>query len=360
MFFALPLIKYNSRGIADSDNERTVVDVRDLTKYNESTLQNLDNGIEDELKQIMNNQLTLLEFIDVWLELFKKNSIKIASYSRLEASRKTLESYEISRKRICDISFFDIQKYINALVDAGYSLSNIKKQVLIVTAPLKQAAAMRIIAADPSIGIRMPSEAKVKKKSKEVIAYTKAEQEKLWKKIVQNPENTGYAAIAFEMETGLRAGELLALKWSDVNITQCRMRIHSTIINPQYTNRAEYQDSAKSKSSHRTIPLTPKAIAILKRLQERRTTEWVFEQDGERYSYQKLTYQTKKLCREARVKYHGEHVFRHTFATNCYYKGIDVKILSRLMGHSSVQVTYNIYINLYGDGFDDMYAALCF
>jgi len=329
-------------------------------KYNEAGPQNLDNCIEDELKEIMNNQLTLDEFISVWMELFKKNALKTASYERLITAQKALTSYEISRMKICDISFFDIQKYINALVNAGYSLSNIKKQVLIVTAPLRQAAAMKIVSADPSVGIRMPSEAKVQKKAKEVIAYTKDEQDSLWKHIVRFPDNVGYAAVAFEMETGLRAGELLALKWADVDITHCKMKIHATIINPQYTNQAEYQDSAKSKSSNRVVPLTPKAITILKRLREIHTTEWVFEQDGKRYSYQKLTYQTKKLCREAGVKYHGEHVFRHTFATNCYYKGIDVKILSRLMGHSSVQVTYNIYINLYGDGFDDMYAALCF
>lgn len=335
--------------------------MRDYTKYTIDVLQNLDNRIEDELKNhIMNNQLSLSEFIDVWLELFKKNSIKISSYSRLVTSKETLKKYPISQKKIYEISFFDVQKYINTLVDDGYSLSNIKKQALIVTAPLRQAAAMRIINADPSVGICMPSEAKVKKKSREVIAYTKEEQEKIWHKIVQEPDNVGYAAVAFEIETGLRAGELLALKWTDVDIAHCKMKIHATIVNPQYTNRAEYQDSAKSKSSHRSIPLTPKALFILKNLKERRTTEWVFEKYGERMSYQQLTYQTKRLCREARVDYQGEHVFRHTFATNCYYKGIDVKILSRLMGHSSVQVTYNIYINLYGDGFDDMYAALCF
>ena len=355
------MIKHNSRRFTYLIYERTVIDVRNLEKYNVNALQNLDNGIEDELKnRVMNNQLTLLEFIDVWLELFKKNSIKIASYARLITSKNTLKNYEISKMRICDISFFDIQRYINSLVDAGYSLTNIKKQVLIVTAPLKQAAAMKVLTADPSIGIRMPTEAKVQKKAKEVIAYTKEEQDKLWKKISMEPGNVGYAAVAFQIETGLRAGELLALKWSDVNITQCKMRIHATIVDPQYTNKASYQDSAKSKSSNRTIPLTPKALIILKRLKEHKTTEWVFEKYNDRLSYQQLTYQTKKLCREAKVKYHGEHVFRHTFATNCYYKGIDVKILSRLMGHSSVQVTYNIYINLYGDGFDDMYAALCF
>ncbi len=329
--------------------------------YTVDVLQNLDNRIENELKNnIMNNQLTLTDFIDAWLELFKKNALKVASYGRLLTSRKALERYPIAHMKICDISFFDIQRYINDLVEDGYSLNNIKKQVLIVTAPLRQAAAMKVLSADPCVGIQMPAEAKVKKKTKEVIAYTKEEQDKLWKFISLAPDNVGYLAVAFEIETGLRSGELLALKWADVNIKQCKMRIHATIINPQYTNLASYQDSAKSKSSNRTIPLTPKAIAILKRLQEKRTTEWVFEKYGDRLSYQQLTYQTKKLCRESKVKYHGEHVFRHTFATNCYYKGIDVKILSRLMGHSSVQVTYNIYINLYGDGFDDMYAALCF
>ena len=201
-----------------------VIDVRNLEKYNNDALQNLDNGIEDELKQnIMNSQLDLISFIDVWMELFKKNSLKIASYGRLNTSKNALKHYEISQMKICDISFFDIQRYINQLVADGYSLTNIKKQVLIVTAPLKQAAAMKILSADPSVGIRMPTEAKVQKKAKEVIAYTKVEQEKLWKKISEEPSNVGYAAVALQIETGLRAGELLALKWNDVNIKQCKI-----------------------------------------------------------------------------------------------------------------------------------------
>lgn len=334
--------------------------MNDRIIYTDDVLQNLDNGMGSHPEnRIMNDQLTLLEFVDIWLELFKKNSIKSASYGRLQESRKAMAKCDIAKKKLFEINFFDIQRYINSLVDANYSMSGVKKQALIVMAPLRQAAAMQIIHADPCVGVKMPTETKVKKKTKEVLAYTTEEQERLLRKIVLEPENVGYAAIGIMMETGLRAGELLALKWTDLELDRCRMKVHATIVNPMY-NTAEYQDSPKSKSSNRVIPLTPKALSILKRLKLRRTTEWVFEQDGKRYTYQKLMYQTKKLCREASVSYHGEHVFRHTFATNCYYKGIDVKILSKLMGHSSVQVTYNIYVNLYGDGFDDMYAALCF
>lgn len=87
--------------------------------------------------------------------------------------------------------------------------------------------------------------------------------------------------------------------------------------------------------------------------------EWVFtNDDGQRLSYEALRYQTQRLCKAADVPYRGEHVFRHTFATNCYHKGIDVKILSRLLGHADVNITYNIYVHLYGDGFEEMYEAL--
>lgn len=333
--------------------------MNDQKIYTSDVLRNLDNCTGDYPEDIlMDDQLTLAEFVDLWLNLFKKNSIKTASYSRLLESQKALSKYEIASKRLCEISFFDIQRYINSLVDAGYGMSGLKKQVLIVTAPLRQAAAMRVIKADPCVGIRLPTETKIQKKTKEVVAYSKEEQDRLIHNALFSG-NVGCLATCFMIETGLRAGELLALKWSDIQLDRCRMKIHATIVNLMYKT-AEYQDSAKSKSSNRILPLTPRAISILKKLKETRTTEWVFEQDGQRYTYQKLMYQTKKLCKLSRVKYYGEHVFRHTFATNCYYKGIDIKILSRMMGHSSVQVTYNIYVNLYGDGFDDMYAALCF
>ena len=74
--------------------------------------------------------------------------------------------------------------------------------------------------------------------------------------------------------------------------------------------------------------------------------------------YEALRWQTKCACRDAGIQYRGEHVFRHTFATNCYYKGMDIKILSKLLGRADVNITYNIYVHLYGDGFEEMYAAI--
>ena len=106
--------------------------------------------------------------------------------------------------------------------------------------------------------------------------------------------------------------------------------------------------------------ITPKAVFLLSAIARQSSSEWVFVgNDGKRLSYEALRWQTKCACRDAGIEYRGKHVFRHTFATNCYYKGMDIKILSRLLGHADVNITYNIYIHLYGDGFDEMYEALC-
>lgn len=252
----------------------------------------------------------------------------------------------------------DIQQYVNDLTQCGYGLTTIKKQMRIVTAPLKQAAALHIIPANPAVGIVLPSRCNVRKENKAAEAYTPQEQAALIA-ILDTHKRKAYDVIALMLETGLRAGEALALRWKDVHIDRKRLNIGATVVRLANKKQSFVQDSAKSESSRRAIPLTPRAIEILKRLSDGRKSEWVFDEgSGERLSYEALRWGTRKACEAAGVEYRGEHVFRHTFATNCYHRGIDVKILSRLLGHADVNITYNIYVHLYGDGFDELYSAL--
>ena len=281
-----------------------------------------------------------------------------STYDRLLTSVKALEGFEIATMPIGEITCIDIQRYVNELIKRGYGLSTIKKQMRIVTAPLKQASALHIISKDPGIGIRLPSRYNVAKPERLIEAYTDEEQTAL-RSVLYNGQRAGYSAIILMIETGLRVGEALALRWQDVQLTRKRIYVRNTVVRLANRKQSFVQDSVKSESSRRTVPLTPEAIRLLERLYERRKNEWVFtNRDGERLSYEALRYQTRIACQEAGIEYRGEHVFRHTFATNCYHKGIDVKILSRLLGHADVNITYNLYIHLYGDGFDEMYTAL--
>ena len=306
----------------------------------------------------MDASISLTSYIAEWLTTFKQTTVKQSTYDRLLTSVKALEGFEIATMPIGEITCIDIQQYVNDLTKRGYGLSTIKKQMRIVTAPLKQASALHIIPADPGIGIRLPSRYNVSKPERLIEAYTAQEQTAL-RSVLSGRQRNGYAAIALMIETGLRVGEALALRWQDVQLTRKRIYVRNTVVRLANKKQSFVQDSVKSESSRRTIPLTPEAIKLLERLYERRKNEWVFTNcDGERLSYEALRYQTRIACQEAGIEYRGEHVFRHTFATNCYHKGIDVKILSRLLGHADVNITYNLYIHLYGDGFDEMYSAL--
>ena len=306
----------------------------------------------------MNASISLTSYIAEWLATFKETTVKQSTYDRLLTSAKALEAYTIAYKPIGEITSIDIQHYVNDLTKRGYGLSTIKKQMRIVTAPLKQASALHIIPADPGVGIRLPSRYNVAKPEKIVEAYTAEEQTALLN-VISSGRRKGYFAIMLMIETGLRVGEVLALRWQDVQLTRKRIHVRNTVVRLANKKKSFVQDSVKSESSRRTIPLTAEAIRILECQFAHKRNEWVFtNDDGERLSYEALRYQTRKACKEAGIEYRGEHVFRHTFATNCYHKGIDVKILSRLLGHADVNITYNLYIHLYGDGFDEMYEAL--
>ena len=306
----------------------------------------------------MSRNISLSEFITFWLETFKKNEVKPSSYSRLQLSSGLLSRSEIAGVLLADLTPLDVQRYVNELAAQKYSFSTIKKQLELIKASMRKAVSMKLIRDNPASEIGLPNK-KLVKKPRNVQAYNEIEQGKLLAEIGRHTDDDAYLCIAFMIETGLRAGEALALRWSDVNIVSHRCRIHATIANPHNPALSYVQDSPKTDASIRTVPLTPKATEILNRLNARKQCEFVFERAGRRLEYQELIRAVKRLCEATGVPYRGAHVFRHTFATNCYYKGIDVKILSRLLGHSDVKVTYNTYINLYGDGFDDLYTALC-
>lgn len=152
-------------------------------------------------------------------------------------------------------------------------------------------------------------------------------------------QESTYVAALLMLETGLRVGETLALAWEDVI----------------------WERKAISHASNRIVLLSQTALRLLKSYFDASPNPQgtIFRNEhGDHLSYEAMRYQIQKACLTAGVPYKGLHVFRHTFATNCYHKGVDVKILSRLLGHADVNITYNIYVHLYGDGFDEMYSAL--
>ena len=310
----------------------------------------------------MSADQTAKDFVKLYLELYKEDSVKDSTYQRLSTSYKAMLNYPISNMKISDITHMDIQKYVKDMTKDGYAKNTIKKNARVLTAALKFAAANRIISYDPTVGIKFPRQA-AEGTERDVSAYSVEEQKKLIP--VLKATFTYFSLILqFILETGLRVGEAIALDWTDIDLKKRSVSVTKTDV--QLHKEDGYvsfiQDSPKTHSSIREVPLTDAAMEILRRcgaVENQGTDRPVFRgRRHERINYNGLREATKRYCAQAGVPYKGTHVFRHTFATNAYRNGIDIKRLSRILGHASVQVTYDTYINLFGDGFDDLMSAM--
>lgn len=296
--------------------------------------------------------------IRTWLREFKKETVKAATYNRLLISYKQLMNYQIAHTRLLDIRSIDIQKYVNTLIQEGYSASTVKKQFNLISAYMKYAYSEGYIHAPVYLSVKLPKQPKRKTPTSDVKTYSLLEQRRLLEEL-NTMKHRVYGLVILMLETGMRIGEALCLTEDDIDWDRRAVTINKTLVKLSAQGGDTFvQNSAKSDTSNRVIPLNNKALNVLQELCGRRRG-YIFEgEDGKPFSYETVRYHLKSACEKAGVEYKGNHVFRHTFATNCYNRGCDVKVLSKLLGHADVAITYNTYIHLYGDALEEMRSVL--
>lgn len=194
-------------------------------------------------------------------------------------------------------------------------------------------------------GMSMLEKPLAKAKPKIAGTFSKAEQEKLFSCISGRVDNKFMIAVLLCLYAGLRLGELCALRWTDIDFESLSLTVNRTvqrIAMPGYiTKTILLETDPKSENSRRTIPLMPELLEIFSRLKE---DPYIF--GGKKpLDPRTMQYQFKKLLKEAEIDYRNFHTLRHTFATNCVENGMDVKVLSELLGHSDVKITLNRYVH---------------
>lgn len=154
------------------------------------------------------------------------------------------------------------------------------------------------------------------------------------------------AAVLLCLYTGLRLGEVCALKWSDIDLADRLILVNRTVqrlyAEGYRTKTILLETAPKSEFSRREIPLSNAALGLL--IQFHHDREYVF---GGKKPVEPRTLQNhfKKIIRESGLPNKNFHILRHTFATNCVEGGTDVKSLSEILGHSDVQITLNRYVH---------------
>lgn len=182
-------------------------------------------------------------------------------------------------------------------------------------------------------------------RNKPVIVLTRKEQMKLLSVLKQDidPFKT---AIALSLYTGLRLGEICALKWTDIDAENRLVTVNRTVqrlkLDGHRSKTILLETDPKSEYSKREIPLSNTVFALLTQFSGKK--EYIFG-GGKPMDPRTMQNHFKRLLQSAGLPDRNFHILRHTFATNCIEGGTDVKSLSEILGHSDVQITLNRYVH---------------
>jgi len=149
--------------------------------------------------------------------------------------------------------------------------------------------------------------------------------------------------------TGIRIGELCALQWKDISISEGTIYVHKTAQRVQQLGNALQKTkviitSPKSECSNRIIPMPQ---FLVQTLRSRQLSDEYFLLSGRSECAEPKVMENrfKKYLRACRLPNVTFHTLRHTFATRCIELGVDAKTLSEILGHSSVNITLNRYVH---------------
>ena len=201
--------------------------------------------------------------------------------------------------------------------------------------------------------IRFPRFAIAKSSRTKSQILTSEHQKQLEAYLMNNrcPENLG---IMLCLYTGMRIGEICALKWSDVDLDSCLINVNKTVLRIRNTQVRGKQPKTvivtgtpKTESSQRTIPM-PKVIGeLLKTEGKHLSGDYYVATCSTRLMEPRRYYEKyKTILRKCGItRNYTFHALRHTYATRCIESGIDPKVVSELLGHSSVTITLNRYVH---------------
>lgn len=185
---------------------------------------------------------------------------------------------------------------------------------------------------------------------KNVVILNSSELEKLENRL-SSDSSLESLGIMISLYTGLRIGEICALRWCDIDLENRVLHVRHTIARVKNTNSKDSSktclilDKPKTKASLRDIPITTKLFSLLTSAYTSSISEYVISNQPTFLSPRTYEYRFHKKLKEHNIKDINYHALRHTFATRCIEKEIDVKSLSEILGHSNVSITLNTYVH---------------
>lgn len=349
---------------------RVVIDGKRFTFYN-TNLAELKREFEKEKYKLSRQNVTscpdvtVCEWFNAWFEQYKKPTLKPTGVDTYK--RKFMNTYgkELENFQVKDLTQFIIQTATSSLVDKKYNFKTIRDALSILKLMLDSAVANFVIEVNPCLGIIVPTYAETKEERR---VLSKEEQ----KKVLAITDNTFYKELyRFMLCTGVRVGEVGALRWRDIDFQNEFININHTL-HCQYSNRVKTicLTTPKTRNSFRKIPFFDETKQLL--LDQKEKQEALKKQLGDRWRSEiedlvfttsmgspitryVLEHDMRQLTKEIQLSElydamaNGRntiefeaihpHCLRHTFATRCFEKGMSAKTVQSIMGHANINMT---------------------
>lgn len=284
---------------------------------------------------INETQITLSDIADDWL-MVNKNKFKQSTYQGYKYKiDKYITGHYIAAYNIFSVTEAQAIDFVNMLVNKQLSSKTINDIISLLNS-LFDFAEKRY----KMFHINVPY---VKNTYKEMRVLSVSEQKHLEHYLIQDMDNYKFG-IYIALYTGIRIGELCALKWSDIH--DGTINVNKTVIRLKDGNKTKIViDTPKTNHSFRTIPI-PNFLNKIIENNRKQSEQYVLASDKISFVEPRLMQiHFKKAISDCEISDASFHTLRHTFATRCVECGFDIKSLSEILGHSNVQITLNKYVH---------------
>lgn len=287
-------------------------------------------------------------WFDYWIAEIKGNNIRpntIRNYK--ERYKHNIKEY-IGCMPLSEVKPLHCQNVLNRMADS-YCNSTIRQTSMTMYGLFESAVENELILKNPMTKAVKCTTGK-DSKPKRVLTI---DEQKLFLETVRNSSN--YNQYAFLLQTGLRTGEMIGLKWSDIDFPKKILHVRRSM-EYRYSVGEWRIGEPKSKSGYRDVPLTTEAIEILEdqkaknkalKTVQMEFSDFVFlSRKGEPTKNSAYDSKLFYYCDKAGIPRFSMHTLRHTFATRCIEAGMRPKTLQTILGHSNISITMNLYVHV--------------